>query len=122
MSQYKLATIMPFLALLSIYPTDGMTSAWDWLEKSPVSYFTPEDKHIMRKTARDVLENGKDGTKVSWENPETGHSGSITPISNTKRADLTCRKTRFFNSAEGLTSIQLHLLCKQADGTWKIFK
>jgi surface antigen len=92
------------------------------MEQSPVSHFTPEDKQIMRKTARDALDNVKDGTKIGWENPETGHSGSVKPINTIEKDGTTCRKTRFFNSAEGLTAIQIHRLCRQKDGTWKIDK
>jgi len=119
MSKNKIIFILFFLALL---PCVSMAAAWNWLAQSPVSYFTPEDKQIMRKTAVDALEKGKDGNEITWKNPVTGHSGSVMPISKIKRDDLACRNTRFTNNAEGLTSIQIHLLCKQADGTWKIFK
>jgi len=114
--------MLSILAVLLTTPAVSMAGAWDWMKQSPVSHFTPEDKKIMRTTARDSLENGKDGVKVGWENPETGHSGSVKPLNTSKKNDMTCRKTRFFNSAEGLTSIQVHRLCKQADGTWKIDK
>lgn len=122
LGKYQSILVMPLLTFLCVFPAVSMAGAWSWLEASPVSHFTPEDKQMMRKTARDALDNAKDGTEIAWKNPQTGHSGSVMPISKIKRDDLACRKTRFTNNAEGLTSIQLHLLCKQADGTWKIFK
>lgn len=116
----------PFVTLMLIsmcmLPVVSSASGWQWLEQSPLSHFTDEDKQIMRSTARDALENAKDGTKIGWENPETGHSGSVKPINTIEKDGTTCRKTRFFNSAEGLTAIQIHRLCKQKDGTWKIDK
>ena len=114
--------VISILALSCLLPGVSAAGAWTWMEQSPVSHFTPEDKQIMRTTARDALDNAKDGTKIGWENPETGHSGSVKPINTTERDGLTCRKTRFFNSAEGLTAIQIHRLCRQKDGTWKIAK
>jgi surface antigen len=122
MGKYQSIVVIAFLIYLSLFPGNSMAGAWSWLEASPVSHFTPEDKQIMRKTARDALDSGKDGIEIAWKNPQTGHSGSVMPISKIRRDDLACRKTKFTNHAEGLTSIQLHLLCKQADGTWKIFK
>ena len=114
--------VIPILALTCLLPGISMAEAWGWMKQSPVSHFTPEDKQIMRKTARDALDNAKDGIKIGWENPETGHSGSVKPINTTQRDGQTCRKTRFFNSAESLTAIQIHRLCRQKDGTWKIDK
>ena len=114
--------VIPILALSCLLPSVSAAGAWSWMEQSPVTHFTPEDKQIMRKTAKDTLDNAKDGTKIGWENPETGHSGSVKPINTTERNGMTCRKTRFFNSAEGLTAIQIHRLCKQKDGSWKIAK
>ena len=114
--------VITLLIFSCFLPGLSNAGAWSWMGESPVSHFTPEDKQIMRKTARDALDNGADGIKIGWENPETGHSGSVKPISTSKKDGQTCRKTRFFNSAEGLTAIQIHRLCKQKDGTWKIDK
>lgn len=107
---------------LFMLPASVFAAGWQWLESSPASHFNAEDKKIMRSTTAKVLNEGKDGVKIGWENPETGHSGSIMPMDTVTQNGLTCRKTRFFNSAEGLSSTQVHRLCKQTDGSWKLDK
>ena len=100
----------------------GISNAgnWDWMSDTPLAHFTEKDMEVLRTTAREALDNSSDGTRVAWENPETGISGSVTLIKTTDRDGYTCRKVKFINNAKNLTNTLVHRLCKQADGTWKI--
>jgi len=118
----RMILITAFMHLMILSGTTMTASAarFEMLKETPTAKFSEEDWALLRKTAREALENGKDGIKAAWDNPNTGNSGSITPLNTMKRESGVCRKTRFFNSAEGLTAIQIHVLCKQPDGKWKI--
>jgi len=93
---------------------------WDWLKDTPINHFTPKDLEILKLTARELLEKGKDGEAAQWKNPETGYSGEILMLDTSHQNGEICRKTKFTNMAEGLTNYQIYLLCQQADTTWKI--
>ncbi len=75
---------------------------------------------MLRATAREVLDNGADGTEASWSNPATENSGSIKVLNTYEENGLRCRRTEFSNHARGLSGSGIHRLCKVADGTWKI--
>lgn len=91
-----------------------------WLDTSPIKFFSDEDWELMRSTARKTLDNSRDGTTANWSNPETDASGSITVISTYEEDGRRCRKTKFYNSARGLTGSGIFRLCRIEDGTWKI--
>lgn len=93
---------------------------YGWLRASPLSVFTEVDWEMMRKNARGALDNGADGSTASWQNPDTGHSGSVSVLSSYEEDGRRCRKAKFTNEARGMIGIQTHRLCKVDDGTWKI--
>ena len=96
--------------------------AWKWLETTPASKFNDDDWSLLKSTARDLLDNGQDGEIREWDNPDTGNSGKIKIISSSDSDGKKCRKTAFKNIASfySLSGQQVHRLCKQSDGTWKI--
>lgn len=103
---------------LASFPT--LSSNWSWLESSPIEAFTDSDWVKLKESAREVLNNGNDGDTATWINEDTGYSGSITPLNTIVNNGMTCRKTKFFNSANGMTGSSKFLLCKQEDGKWKV--
>ena len=106
------------LALAPAFAQGG--GQYGWLRASPLSVFTEVDWEMLRKNARGALDGAADGTTASWENPDTGHSGSVTVLSSYEEDGRRCRKAKFTNEARGMTGIQTHRLCKVDDGTWKI--
>lgn len=74
----------------------------------------------MRSTTREVLDNGADGTQKTWENPDSGASGTIKVLNTYEQNGLRCRRTHFSNSAGGFDGAGTFNLCKVADGSWKI--
>lgn len=92
----------------------------EFLAKSPIAYFTPEDSRLFKNTLYDVLNNQPDGKTVKWMNQKTGHSGKIKSARTFARDGLTCRTVKLFNSAGGVTGEGKINFCKQEDGSWKI--
>lgn len=91
-----------------------------WLDGAPVQFFNDEDWELLRTSMSHTLDNAPDGTTAEWKNPETGHAGSITVIDTNEVNGNQCRKTKFFNSAGGVTGSNVYRLCKVEDGTWKL--
>ncbi len=76
-----------------------------------MAYFTDKDREMLNAASRDAL-NGADGSTTDWQNSETGHSGSVTPLSSYERAGKPCRSVKYHNEAEGYSSDGVFELCK----------
>jgi surface antigen len=82
-------------------------------------------KKLDEKDKEEVLKAGdkaKDapvGDTVSWRNPESGNSGTVTPTAETKDAlGRTCRDFTSTVTVDGKEEKVTGSACKQADGTW----
>lgn len=64
------------------------------------------------------------GQTVAWNNPESGHSGTVTPIRDGKQANTGayCREFKTAVSIDGQTEEAFGTACQQSDGSWKIEK
>jgi surface antigen len=72
------------------------------------------------KQAQLSLETSKTGQGKTWQNPDSGNSGTITPTRTYQESDgTTCREYRhdvvIGDEKEQVTGTA----CRQADGTWK---
>ena len=91
-----------------------------FLDDSPISKFNDKDVEIMLDTLTDALENAGDGVEVRWENTETGHHGSITPLNKITQDGMDCRRVDLQNVAEPFNGGVRYLLCKHDDGEWRV--
>lgn len=79
------------------------------------------DQAYARQTAQNALESSPSGTRSAWSNPDSGHSGSITPTHTYQRSDGTyCREFRQTVTIEGKSEQAYGTACRQPDGSWKI--
>jgi len=106
--------------MLSISPPAFALGGLEFLAKSPIAYFTPEDSKLFKTTLYDLLNNKPDGKTVRWSNQETEHFGKIKSTRTFAQKGSTCRTIMFFNSAGGKTGQGKFNFCKQEDGSWKI--
>ena len=86
----------------------------------PIRHMTDEDREILKTAVIGTLDQGADGTTVSWENPKTGAHGNLIPRVTYQREDKVCRDLEVANSARGRDNRLVTTLCKQPDGDWKI--
>ena len=79
------------------------------------------DEKLARQTAQGSFESSKTGQTSSWRNPDTGHSGTITP---TKTYHSTsgqyCREFQQTIVVGGKTERGFGTACRQPDGSWQI--
>jgi surface antigen len=62
------------------------------------------------------------GQTVSWDNPDSGHRGTVTPTreGTHNRTGARCREFRQTVTIKNRTEEALGTACQQADGSWKI--
>lgn len=116
----RMSTGSVILALWLALPTALLAAQWNWLRDAPANYLTEQDWDILRSTVDAALDKGEDGKEVAWSNPDTGHQGTVTPLDRAEERGVTCRSTRVFNSAGGVTNSGVYRFCREPDGTWKI--
>jgi surface antigen len=104
---------------VSFLPATGYTFNLQYLADSPIRHFTTEDFAIGTDAIRRALNETKDGETVTWINPDTGHSGSATPLSSYTQNGKECRKLKITNSAKSLEGKGVYPMCRQSDGKWK---
>ncbi|MDD9879081.1 MAG: RT0821/Lpp0805 family surface protein [Magnetovibrio sp.] len=79
------------------------------------------DRAYMERNTQDGLEYSKNGTKTTWKNPDSGHSGTITPKQTYRKADgQYCREFEQTVYVDGKEEAAVGRACRQPDGTWKI--
>lgn len=119
---------LSFLSFLSILTLLGLAATgplfaqgfWPLLEDSPISRFSDEDLALFQAAQSEALEERPDGSAVSWENPDTGASGSLIPLKTDRIGERRCRLLRIINHAGGFSGDSRFWFCKQPDGSWKI--
>ncbi len=61
------------------------------------------------------------GQQITWSNPESGHSGAVTPIrQGTDSAGNPCREYQSTVTIGGKTEQAYGTACRQPDGSWKV--
>lgn len=79
------------------------------------------DKRLQAEAAHRALEGAASGQAVAWKNPDSGHSGTVTPTRTYQSADGTyCRDFQTTVDIEGKRERASGKACRQADGTWRI--
>lgn len=84
------------------------------LDKADMAYYD--------QVSQDTLENVKTGNEIAWRNPDTGTSGTITPVRTYKEVSSNrhCREYQQTISIGGKMEQGFGTACRQPDGTWKI--
>lgn len=79
------------------------------------------DRAAASKTAQSTLENNRIGQTASWRNPDSGNSGTYTPISTYRNASgQDCREYETTITVDGKTERATGRACRESNGTWRI--
>jgi surface antigen len=80
-----------------------------------------KDIEYHNSTAQASLETQRTGTTQTWSNPDSGHSGTVTPTNTYYAADgKPCRDFSQTISVDGQMEEVRATACRQNDGTWQI--
>lgn len=78
------------------------------------------DKAAREAAVRDSLDSTSANRAIAWVNPDTGNSGTLTPVTTSPRRDLQqgCREFEETFTREGNTYTKMSRACLRPDGTW----
>ncbi len=79
------------------------------------------DRIYAGRTAQNSMEYNKVGQTSTWNNPDSGHSGTYTPTRTYETANgQNCREYETTINVGGRMEKAFGRACRQPDGTWKI--
>src|SRR5512139_2453204 len=79
------------------------------------------DKQLAAEAAARAMETAPTGKPVAWKNPDSGHSGTVTPTKTYQTANGTyCREYQTTVLIEGKQERATGTACRQADGSWRV--
>ncbi len=84
--------------------------------------FDERDRQMQKQAADDAMRTPV-GKSVSWSNPESGNSGTVTPLREAVRPTdgATCRDfEQSVTTKDGRVATERGTACRAADGTWRV--
>lgn len=79
------------------------------------------DRLMAERTAQKTLETVPSGQTSRWSNPDSGHSGTITPTRTYRSANgQNCRQYETTVYINGKNETATGTACRQPDGTWQL--
>jgi surface antigen len=79
------------------------------------------DKRLAAEAQQKALETAPSGSTVSWQNPDNGHKGTVTPTHTFQTSSgQYCREFQTDVTVEGRSEKAYGTACRQPDGSWKI--
>ena len=79
------------------------------------------DKQMAREAAQRAFESNSSGRASTWSNPDSGHSGSVTPTRTYQLANgQYCREYQQTVQIGGEEHEAYGTACRRPDGTWQI--
>jgi len=82
---------------------------------------TCQDQSYMYDTTQSSLERYPSGQSATWRNPDSGHWGTVTPVSTYQgEGGRNCREFEQTIYIDGQPEQATGTACRQGDGTWKI--
>src|SRR5512132_976912 len=85
------------------------------------SVLDDQDRRTAANTTQQALESKPSGTTSTWTNPDSGHSGSVTPIRTYQASNgQYCREYEQSVTIGGKPQKSYGTACRQPDGSWQI--
>ena len=84
------------------------------------NYLDDRDKKMAADSANRALESAPSGQSVAWNNPDSGHSGTVTPVRTYQSGETYCREYQQTVTIDGKPQQSYGTACRQPDGSWKI--
>lgn len=79
------------------------------------------DKMAMAQTTQTTLETAPTGSSSTWQNPDSGHHGTVTPTKTYQSSSgQYCREFTQTVNIGGRSEEAYGTACRQPDGSWQI--
>jgi surface antigen len=103
--------------------TSAFAVNWNFLQHNPLRFLTEEDWKLSNETFVKAFNDNPDGVTSTWHNPETGASGTVTPLSSYQNEQgEQCRKVVTEDRIKSFENEYTFHACRSADGNWRIGK
>lgn len=82
----------------------------------------PSDIALMQEAARERMDGKEVGTRLTWQNSETGNRGVVALLERTETDGLECRRNRHSVEMTGedrRTSLEFKI-CREPGGEWLV--
>jgi surface antigen len=85
------------------------------------SQLDDQDRRTAALTTQRALESAPSGQTTAWQNPDTGHAGTVTPIRTYQQpSGQYCREFEQTVTIDGKRQQGYGTACRQPDGSWRI--
>jgi surface antigen len=92
-----------------------------FLRDTPFAHFRGNDSKLLREAALAVLKDAKAGNSQSWQNPDTGHSGTVTLDRMFAGSNgQPCGLLRVDSRTRQVSGSSTMTVCQRADGQWQL--
>jgi surface antigen len=88
-----------------------------WLGSEIGARLDERDQMLAEEATYGALEQEQAST---WENPDSGYSGTVTPVRTYDRDGRVCREFEHVVHIEGRREVAHGTACRDADGRWEI--
>lgn len=80
------------------------------------------DMAKANQASQNAFESAPSGQQIAWQNPDSGNSGTITPMRTYQEPNTGqyCREYNQTITVGGKTEQAYGKACRQIDGTWKV--
>lgn len=78
------------------------------------------DRQYAARSLHEGLEYRRSGSSAYWHNPDSGHSGTVTPTYTYQTARGYCREYSQSVTIDGRTRRAYGTACREPDGSWRI--
>ena len=78
------------------------------------------DRRLANEAAQQAFETAPSGKAVAWTNPDSGHSGTITPVRTYQSNGRYCREFQQTVTIGGRPENSFGTACRMPDGAWQI--
>lgn len=80
-----------------------------------------EQDRMQANQAVNEAHSAQLGETIVWNNPDSGHSGTVTPVRDgNSTSGLYCREFQQTVTVSGRTETAYGTACRQPDGSWRI--
>jgi surface antigen len=96
---------------------------WNFFQYDPLRFLTEADWKLSNETFVEAFNDNPDGVTSTWHNPETGASGTVTPLNSYQNEQgERCRKVVTEDRVKSFENEYTFDACRSSDGNWRIGK
>lgn len=120
-ARMAMALALGAIVVLPLGRAEPALAQMDYLLQG-LPHLTERDRALARETSQERLADAPEGTTLSWYNPESGNSGTVTLVRRFERQGRECHENRhdisFTDGAARRQQQWTITICRQENGRW----